>query len=194
MPEMKRILLAVIALLAISPLTMADNKKKKAASTKTTATKQNDIKWMTTDEVQVAMKKKPKRVFIDVYTGWCGWCKVMDKKTFSNQEVIKYMNEHFYAVKLDAERTDTLRFAGKMYYYVPDYKANTLAVELLRGQMSYPTSVILEENFQTPQVVPGYLDVPTIERVLRYINENNKTKSWDDYSKDFKPSWVQAQG
>lgn len=190
---MKRVLLVAIALIAISPVVLAGDKKKKAVATKETAN-ENEIHWMTTDEVQVAMKKSPKKVFIDVYTGWCGWCKVMDKKTFTNPEVIKYMNQNFYAVKLDAERQDTIRFVGKMYGFVPDYRANMLAVELLRGQMSYPTSVIMEENFQNPQVVPGYLDVPTIERVLRFINENNKVKNWEDYSKDFKPSWAQAQG
>src|SRR5690606_15282352 len=47
------------------------------------------INWMTWDEAQVAMKKQPKKVWVDVYTDWCGWCKVMDKKTFSNPEVIR---------------------------------------------------------------------------------------------------------
>lgn len=188
---MKRVVLIVMAVFALSPALMAEGKKKKPAKQEVN---ENEIHWMSIDEVQVAMKKAPKRVFMDVYTGWCGWCKVMDKKTFTNPEVIKYMNKNFYAVKFDAERQDSIRFMGKMYGFVADYRAHMLAVELLRGQMSYPTSVILEEEFQSPQVVPGYLDVPTIERVLKYINENNKTKTWEDYSKEFKPSWEQAQG
>ena len=40
----------------------------------------NGIRWMSFDEVQTAMAKEPRRVFMDVYTDWCGWCKVMDKK------------------------------------------------------------------------------------------------------------------
>src|SRR6202008_4671840 len=68
------------------------------------------IKWMNWDDVQVAMKKKPKKVWVDVYTDWCGWCKVMDKKTFSHPEVIKYMNEHFYAVKFNAESKEDIMF------------------------------------------------------------------------------------
>jgi thioredoxin-related protein len=188
---MKRVLLIVMAVFALSPVLMAEDKKKKPAKQEVN---ENEIQWLSIDEVQVAMKKAPKRVFMDVYTGWCGWCKVMDKKTFTNPEVIRYINKNFYAVKFDAERQDSIRFMGKMYGFVADYKAHMLAVELLRGQMSYPTSVILEENFQSPQVVPGYLDVPTIERVLKYINENSKTKTWEDYSKEFKPSWEEAQG
>jgi len=188
---MKRVLLILMAALALSPAMMAGDKKKKPAKA---VVNENEINWMTIDEVQAAMKKEPRRVFMDVYTGWCGWCKVMDKKTFTNPEVIKYINQNFYAVKFNAERQDSIRFMGKTYGFVPDYKAHMLAVELMRGQMTYPTSVILEENFQNPQVVPGYLDVPTMERVLKYINENNKTKTWEDYSKDFKSSWEQAQG
>jgi thioredoxin-related protein len=190
---MKRVLLVAMALIAISPMAMAGDKKKKGTIIKK-AVSENEIHWMTTDEVQVAMKKTPKKVFIDVYTGWCGWCKVMDKKTFSHPEVIKYMNQHFYAVKFDAEQKDTIRFVGKMYGFVPEYKVNMLAVELMRGQMNYPTSVIFEENFLNPQIVPNYLDVPTIERVLRFINENNKVKTWEEYSTEFKPSWVEGQG
>ena len=186
---MKRVLMILLAVFALSPALMAQDKKKKAEKAES-----NEIHWMSIDDVQVAMKKQPKKVFMDVYPGWCGWCKVRDKKTFTDPHVIDYMNKNFYAVKFNAETKDSVRFLGKMYGFVPDYRAHMLAVELLHGQMNYPTSVILEENFQSPQVVPGYLDVPTIERVLKFINENNKKQSWDDFSKDFKPSWEQARG
>lgn len=195
---MTRILLLVLALMACSPAVFAGDKKKK---TKATAQAAADtvIRWMTLDEVQVAMKKKPKKVFIDVYTDWCGWCKVMDKKTFSNPHVIQYINQNFYAVKLNAEQRDSIQFQGKMYGFVPQYRANMFAVELLRGQMSYPTSVILEEEFQNPQAIPGYLDVGTIEKILKYVGGDvHKTKNFPEFEKEFVATWVEpaspAQG
>ena len=119
----------------------------------------------------------------------------MDKKTFTHPEVIKYINKNFYAVKLDAEQRDSIRFMGKTYGFLPDYRANLFAVELLQGQMSYPTTVILHENFQDPQPIPGYLDVPTIEKVLKYLGENiYKTKKFEDFAKEFTPTWSVAQG
>ncbi|RYF85706.1 MAG: DUF255 domain-containing protein, partial [Chitinophagaceae bacterium] len=144
------------------------------------------------DEVQVAMKKQPKKVFMDVYTDWCGWCKVMDKKTFSHPDVIRYINKNFYAVKLNAEQKDSLFFMGKMYGYAPEHRANMLAAELMRGQMSYPTSIILEENFQNPQAIPGYLDVKTIEKILKYLGENiYKTKQFPEFEKEFIATWTE---
>uniref|UniRef100_A0A3Q2YUK7 Spermatogenesis-associated protein 20-like TRX domain-containing protein n=1 Tax=Hippocampus comes TaxID=109280 RepID=A0A3Q2YUK7_HIPCM len=49
-----------------------------------------------------------KKVFIDIYTDWCGWCKKMDKDTFQNPEVAAYMNENFLMVKMDAEGKDPI--------------------------------------------------------------------------------------
>ena len=59
-----------------------------------------EIHWMSFEDA-VAMTKNEgntKKVFIDVYTDWCGWCKKMDKDTFQNPEVAQYMQENFYMV------------------------------------------------------------------------------------------------
>ncbi len=193
---MKKILLLVIAVMMIAPaVILAGDKKKKAAAKKETTTAATDdstgIHWLTLDEAQVAMKKEPKKVYMDVYTDWCGWCKVMEKKTFTNANVIRYINKHFYAVRFNAETKETIRFGGKMYDFMPQYKANQLAVDLMQGQMSYPTSIIFEENFQGPQPVPGYLDVANMEMILKYLGENIfKTMPFPDYQKQFKASWM----
>lgn len=152
--------------------------------------KQGGINWLTWDDVQVEMKKKPKKVWVDVYTDWCGWCKVMDRKTFAHPEVIKYMNEHFYAVKFNAESTEDIMFLGKKYSFAPEHNANALAAQLMGGQMSYPTFVFMEENFTGPSPIPGYQPVPQIEMILKYLAENKyKTVKFDEYSKTFTPTW-----
>jgi thioredoxin-related protein len=61
------------------------------------------IPWLSLQESEVAYKKEKKPILIDLYTNWCGWCKVMDKKTYANKNVIGYLNEKFYTVKLNAE-------------------------------------------------------------------------------------------
>ncbi|XZF13107.1 thioredoxin family protein [Chitinophagaceae bacterium MMS25-I14] len=188
---MKRILLVALALLAIYPSCMsADKNKKKTAETASAANDSSEIHWLTLDQVQEAMKKEPRKVYMDVYTDWCGWCKVMEKKTFTNKNVIKYMNQKYYAVRLNAEQKDSIRFLGKMYGFVPEKRANQLALDILHEQMSYPTSVIFEENFMQPQPIPGYLEVANMEMILKYEGENiYKTVPFPQYQQEFKASW-----
>lgn len=186
---MKKVMVVLLSFLCVSVAVMAGEKNKKG-NTKKEAVVDTVIRWMTLPEVEAAVKKNPKKVFIDVYTDWCGWCKVMDKKTFSNKEVAKYMNEHYYAVKFNAERKDTVDFMGKKYGFVPQYRSNQLAAELMQGRMSYPTFVILDENLQTPIPVPGYQNVPTMEKILKYIATNTyKTVQFPEYEKTFVATW-----
>lgn len=152
------------------------------------------VRWMTLDEAQAAMQREPRKVFIDVYTDWCGWCKVMDRKTFSNPEVAAYLNKNFYAVKFNAETPDSIRFGGRMWGRPEGSQANELAIALLQGRLSYPTTVILEAGFQNPQPIPGYLDVPTMEVVLHYLGEDvyKQKVSFADYQKAYKHAWTVA--
>ena len=68
---------------------------------------------MTLDEARAAQKKEPKKIFMDVYTNWCGPCKLLDKNTFQNPDVSRYISEHFYAVKFNAEGTEEIAFIIK---------------------------------------------------------------------------------
>ena len=61
------------------------------------------VKWLTFEEAVEKSKTEKRKIFIDVYTDWCGWCKVMDKNTFNDPEVAKLLNEKFYPVKFNAE-------------------------------------------------------------------------------------------
>jgi len=189
---MKRILFLAVVIISLPTLLLADGKKKSTNKNTSTESKgPGEIHWITSiDELQAKMKKNPKKVYMDVYTGWCGWCKKMDASTFTNPDLIRYMNANFYAVKLDAERQDTIHFMGKEYHFEPMYKANTFAAELMKGQMSYPTSILMIENFQSPQPIPGYHDVPQMESFLTYFGDNiYKHQSWEEFSKAFKPTW-----
>ena len=147
------------------------------------------IKWMTWEQMQTAQKTEKRKVFVDVYTDWCGWCKRMDATTFTNPEIIKYMNTNYYAIKFDAETQQTIHFKGKDYKYVAQgYRGyNELAAEILSGQLSYPTSVYLDENMDLIFPVPGYQDPKLFEQVINFIGGNNyKTgMQFDDFTKKF---------
>lgn len=151
-----------------------------------------EIHWLTVEQANEQMSIQPKKVYVDIYTAWCSWCKVMEKKTFRNPEVIAYMNEHYYCIRLDAENTKPIRHMGKTYE--AQGKQQALAVEWMRGQMTYPTSVFMDEQFANPQPVPGYLEVSMMETIAKYIAENkHHTTPFDQWQKEFKPVWNSSE-
>lgn len=116
------------------------------------------MQWMTFDDVAKNPNKEGKKYLVDVYTEWCGWCKVMDKKTFTDPAVQAYLDENFHIVKFDAERKTPITFNGKVYDWQMGGKngINKLAIELLGPRMSYPTMVYLDENLNKIRSISGY--------------------------------------
>ncbi len=151
--------------------------------------KTESIKWHTMSEALKLDKKKSKKIFIDFYTDWCGWCKKMDASTFQNPVIAKYMNEKFYAVKFNAESGDTIVLKGKTYASSSPGNpraAHQLAVELLKGQMMYPTAAYLDEDQNLIQAIPGYQDAASLEKILKYFGENAYKKTpWEEFQKNF---------
>lgn len=122
-----------------------------------------------------AGKAFPKKIFIDVYTNWCGWCKKMDASTFVDQNVVKYMNDKYYAVKLNAEMKDTIVFDGHSFMNSqPESSKGThmLAYSLLDGKMSYPSYVILDENMKRAHVIAGYKNSLDFLATLVFFGSN----------------------
>ena len=143
---------------------------------------QDKINWLSIEDAYKNISIKPKKVIIDVYTGWCGWCKVMDKSTFTNPAVIKYINENYYAVKFDAESQKDVKIGTTVYKYDAANKANQAAIALLGGKMSYPSIVYLDEKFNMIQPIPGYQDAKAFHQIITYIGGNfHKKEDFEKY-------------
>ncbi len=133
------------------------------------------LKWYSWEEAVELNKTHPKKLMVDVYTKWCGWCKVMDKKTFTDPKVIALIQKNFYPVKLDAEQRADIHFQGNVFKYKGEGRrgANELAVALLNGRMSYPSIVYLNEKFEKITVSPGYKKPDGMIQELTFIGEDH---------------------
>lgn len=168
------------------------SKKKEAADLADSVSK--SISWMSFEEAIAQLKrdkaagKAGKKIFIDIYTDWCGWCKRMDKETFQKPKISEYLIQNFYPVKLNAEQRANIEFANRSFKFVPNGRRgyHELAAALLDGKMQYPTVVFLNEEMQLMQRIPGYLDVPTFDAILHYLAEEHyEDTPWADYQTAF---------
>jgi thioredoxin-related protein len=150
--------------------------------------KLNNVKWYTIQQALELQKKEPRKILIDVYTDWCGWCKKMDNETFSHPVVAEYLNKHYYPVKFNAESYDSIVFQGHTFINENKGARSThqFAIALLRGQLSYPSVAYLTENLQLIAAVPGFFTADNLEPLLNFIVEDKfKSISLDDYKKTF---------
>ncbi len=159
-------------------------------SAKVTSTVHDKLDWLKMDELTEKMKSNPKPVLIDLYTNWCYWCKVMDKKTYSNSKVISYISDHFYPVKFDAESKGIVQWKNKEYNYNDNYKINDFAMYVTSGQPGFPTTVIVPDEHTDPVAISGFMEPKELEPVLKYFGEGAyKTQNFIEFKSTFKSSW-----
>ena len=169
-----------------------------ALITSTSAIAQSqEINWMTLEEALAAQKKKPKKIMMDVYTNWCGPCKMLDKNTFHNKDVVDYVNKNYYAVKFNGEGNSVVNYKGKDYKnanYKPELKnRRNSAHDLTRalGVRAYPTIVYFDEKGEVIQPISGYMKPRDIELYLKLFSSDDyksiKTQEqFNTYFKAFK--------
>ncbi len=94
--------------------------------------------WFGFVEGYLRAKSENKTLLVDAYTDWCGWCKVMDRETYANAEVIAALNKNFICVKFNPELEKNHVFSK--YKFSSVQLLNWLA----QGQPGgYPTSYFI---------------------------------------------------
>jgi thioredoxin-related protein len=144
---------------------------------------ENGVEWIDFETALALSETEKRKVFIDIYTDWCGWCKKMDATTFSEDTIAKVLNNDFYAVKLDAETKDIIEFNNMEFKFNREYDANELAISLLGGKMGYPSYIILDEEFKVlSQPIQSYLTTEQLLPILDYFGKGiYNQRSWQEY-------------
>ncbi|QTV06818.1 thioredoxin family protein [Faecalibacter bovis] len=115
------------------------------------------INWMSLDDATKASNANPEKpILFNIYTNWCGYCKKLDKETFVDPAVVKYVNENYIPVKFNAETKEMVSFLGINFTYIAGAKANYLAYVMTNGRLSYPATVILDNKGNTDKIILGY--------------------------------------
>lgn len=118
---------------------------------------QDKINWISFNQGVESQSNNPKFIFIDLYTDWCSWCKVMDRTTFQDPQVVSFFKNRYHNVKFNAESQDSVQVLGRTFCFVPERRMHELALSLFNGQdASFPSFVILSPNFEYVGILQGF--------------------------------------
>ena len=159
---------------------------------------QSQVNWMSLEEAVIAQKNEPRKIVMDVYTSWCGPCKMMMANTFTNPDVIAFMNQNYYSVKFDAESKDPINFKGHLFEN-PGYR------EGVRGRNSthqlsrelrvnaYPTLVYFDEKAELIAPISGYKTPGQLEMYLKFFakefTSGLQQEEWEEFRDNFVPTF-----
>ncbi len=109
-------------------------------------------------EAKAKAKAENKYIFLDCYTDWCGWCKVMDKETMTDEKVSDMLNNKFIPLRMEMEHGEGMMLAMK--YHI----------------MSFPTFLFFNPSGELVYETMGYEKPAGFLRELD--NAVNKTKQF----------------
>lgn len=155
-----------------------------------------EIKWMSMGEALEAQQKEPRKIFMDAYTTWCGPCKLLDERTFSNVDVISYINKNYYAVKFNAEGNEKITYK-EFTYTNPNYDSSRKGRNTQHqfaasmGITGYPSLVFFDERGEFIAPIKGYKTPQQLEVYLKMFARDDHKKitsneEWMEYEKNFR--------
>ena len=153
----------ILKLLIVLPLLLGASAPQETSADK--------INWVDFNTGFAQAQSEGKIAIIDCYTEWCGWCKVMDKKTFTNQEVINRINEKYVAIKFNPE------LPGKYFIGAQDsVSGKQLMMGLSNNKPSgYPTFFYFVPQTKKMFQVPGYKEPKDLLAILDNVERYQKS-------------------
>jgi thioredoxin-related protein len=132
------------------------------------------VEWRDFNSGLKQARAQHKRVVVDVYTDWCGWCKRMDRDTYSQDEIQKYLGKAFVPVRLNAESDERAVYKGNEYSY------REIAAGF--GVRGYPTTLFLESDGSHITTAGGYMGPDEFLTVLHYIGDGRyKDQTFEEF-------------
>jgi len=148
--------------------------------------------WQSWSEVKTKAAANKQPIFIDMYTDWCVYCKVMDATTYRNDSIVAYLKKHYQRFKFNPEKKDTLEWQQKLYTFNSRFGVHDFAVYLTKGSIVYPTTIIIAPGGQ-PYYKHGAIKPGEMEMLLKYFAEVNKDSiTLEAYSKSFSAKWSKS--
>jgi thioredoxin-related protein len=145
-------------------------------------------KYLSSKEIEKSQKKKPKKVLVNIYGGFCNSCKVLNATTLKDTAISNYINKNFYIMNLDVDSNDTIVVKGEKYFktLINGYPMNSFAMKATNGRLSFPTIAVLDSEFNTLDALNAFLTPANLLPVLKFYAEDKyKQMSWNDFFNEY---------
>jgi thioredoxin 1 len=115
------------------------------------------IRWYPYNEGITKAASSKKKIFLHFYAQWCPYCERMNRESFTQPNIISFLNENFVSIRVDIDKENKLAAAYNV-----------------RG---VPANWFLSESGRVIGNLPGYVAADRFRALLEYIHS-------DEYKKD----------
>lgn len=134
-------------------------------------TNAQQISWISFDQLTDSMRQNPKPVMIFIHTSWCKYCAMQENNTFTDDELVKDLNNSFYLLKLNAEETASILFLNRVYKYIPSgygtgYHELAAFLGKENGKLEFPTTVFLSKSMVLRKRFQGFINASTLSAII----------------------------
>jgi len=116
----------------------------------------NEIQWQTYQNGITSAQSEGQKIFLHFFASWCGYCKIMDQKTFKDASVVQYLNENFIPIKVETDQQRELAI---------QYRVTGL-----------PSNWFLQTDSEKIANRPGYISPEEMFSFLKFIHTDSYKK------------------
>ena len=126
--------------------------------------KKAELVWYKYDEGLAKAAKEKKHPLVHFYTNTCGWCKRMDRDTFSNKAIIEVMNESYVPIRVNGQSGEKVRVDGK--------EISERQVAGKYGVRGYPATWFLKPSGERIAPRRGYVKPEEFLYILNWVKDD----------------------
>ncbi len=136
-----------------------------------------EVAWKSFEKGLKDAAAAKKYTFVDVYTDWCGYCKMLESTTLKAKPVLAELEKNFVSIKFNAESEDQVTYKGK--------KMAMRELSMAWGVEGFPTMLFLNHKGEIIGSFSSFAEADLMVNLLKYISSGARERkvSFEEFLK-----------